>query len=445
MSDTAPNHEAWAKPAPPDPPRSFSRRRLLIGTGAMGAAGVVAGAVATRPWQSLGAAAPQSAVRTGKGKLILVTLYGGNDGLNTVVPYTDSAYHAARPTLGYQPTEVLPLGSGLGLNPKLSGMKALWDSKQLAVVRGVGYPNPSLSHFQSMDIWQTASLEASGSGWLGRWLDTSGSDPLRAISVGSTLPPALRGERSAATAITARTITLPGGPAFLSGYAQLAGSGPDRVGLGSLVGHTAHDLLSVKGALDHLKASPAGSGAGPQAPTGAGAAAKGETAKGAGRGGGGATFAEQLQVIGSLIKAGAPTQVYQVSLASFDTHVEEKANQERLLTELDQGITSFFTTLKGSPEASDVVLMTYSEFGRRVAENASGGTDHGTASPLFIAGPSVKGGQFYGEQPSLTDLDGGDLRFNVDFRSVYATMLARVVGVDPKAFLGANFATLAVI
>lgn len=444
MSDTAPNHEARSQ-APADRPSSFSRRRLLIGAGAIGAAGALAGAVVTRPWQSLGGAAPQSAVRSGKGKLILVTLYGGNDGLNTVVPYTDSAYHAARPTLGYQPTEVLPLGSGLGLNPKLSGMKALWDSKQLAVVRGVGYPNPSLSHFQSMDIWQTASLEASGSGWLGRWLDASGSDPLRAISVGSTLPPALRGERSAATAITARTITLPGGPAFLSGYAQVAGSGPDRVGLSSLVGHTAHDLLSVKGALDHLGGSPAGSGAGPGAPTGAGSATKGAAAKGAGRGGGGATFTEQLQVIGSLIKAGAPTQVYQLSLASFDTHVEEKANQERLLSELDQGITSFFTALKGSPEASDVVLMTYSEFGRRVAENASGGTDHGTASPLFIAGPSVKGGQFYGEQPSLTDLDGGDLRFNVDFRSVYATMLARVVGVDPKAFLGANFPTLAVL
>ncbi|MDQ2729236.1 MAG: DUF1501 domain-containing protein, partial [Actinomycetota bacterium] len=158
-----------------------------------------------------------------------------------------------------------------------------------------------------------------------------------------------------------------------------------------------------------------------------------------------AGFADQLGLVASLIRAGAPTQVYQVSLSSFDTHGEEKATQERLLAELDAGVTGFFHGLDGHPGASDVVLMTYSEFGRRVAENASGGTDHGTASPLFVAGPAVRGGTFYGEQPSLTDLNDGDLKYNVDFRSVYATMLDRVVGVDPKSFLGASYPTLALV
>ncbi len=461
MSDptSPPGSEPPAAP-PPGPTAAhahhgFSRRRLLIGAGALGAAGIAAGALATRPWDALtGSSASQQTVKPGRGRLVLVTLYGGNDGLNTVVPYTDSAYHAGRPNLGYQPNEVLPLGNGLGLNSKLTGLKGLWDAKQLAVVLGVGYPNPSLSHFQSMDIWQTANPEGSGSGWLGRWLDASGQDPMRAISVGATLPTALRGEKAAATAITSGTITVPGRPQFIDAWTQLAGSGPDRTGLANQVATSNHDLLSVKGDLDRLHAAfPATapstrppSSTGSSSSTTSGAAGAPTARRPAPGGNARATsFADQLGLVASLLKAGAPTQVYQVSLSSFDTHGDEKSTQERLLAELDAGVTGFFQSLAGSAGASDVVLMTYSEFGRRVAENASGGTDHGTASPLFVAGPAVRGGRLYGEQPSLTNLDDGDLKFNVDFRSVYATMLDRVVGVDPKSFLGASYPTLALV
>lgn len=460
MSDPTPppgsGPPAAAQPDPTgaQPRHGFSRRRLLIGAGAFGAAGIAAGAVATRPWDALtGSGASRLAVKPGRGRLVLVTLYGGNDGLNTVVPYTDSAYHAGRPSLGYQPNEVLPLGNGLGLNSKLTGLKDLWDAKQLAVVLGVGYPNPSLSHFQSMDIWQTANLEGSGSGWLGRWLDASGQDPMRAISVGATLPTALRGERAAATAITSGTITVPGRPPFIDAWTQLAGTGPDRTGLAGLVATSSRDLLSVKGDLARLHAAvpPAAPSTGPpssSSSTTAGATTPGATTARRATPGGNArasSFADQLGLVASLLKAGAPTQVYQVSLSSFDTHGAEKATHERLLAELDAGVTGFFRSLAGSAGASDVVLMTYSEFGRRVAENASGGTDHGTASPLFVAGPAVRGGRFYGEQPSLTNLDGGDLKYNVDFRSVYATMLDRVVGVDPKSLLGASYPALALV
>ncbi|MDQ2754685.1 MAG: hypothetical protein M3R71_03960, partial [Actinomycetota bacterium] len=173
----------------------LTRRRFLIGAaGVAGAAGVGAALGVTRPWnRGASQTAAAKAVSAGKGTLVLVTLYGGNDGLNTVIPYNDPAYHAGRPNLGYTADQVLPLADGLALNSQLKGLKSLWDSGQLAIVRGVGYPSPSLSHFQSMDIWQTANLEGSGSGWLGRWLDATGSDPMRAISLGSTLPPALRG------------------------------------------------------------------------------------------------------------------------------------------------------------------------------------------------------------------------------------------------------------
>jgi uncharacterized protein (DUF1501 family) len=432
---------------------TFTRRRLLIGAGTLGAAGLAAAAGAIQPWDVLtGSGQARPSVRAGQGRLVLVTLYGGNDGLNTVVPLDDSAYHAGRPNLGYQRKQALRLSDGLGLNPKLTGLKSMWDARQLAVVLGVGYPNPSLSHFQSMDIWQTANPEGSGSGWLGRWLDATGRDPMRAISVGATLPTALRGDKTAATAITSGTITIPGRPTFIGAYTQLAGNGPDRAGLAGLAATSDSDLLSVRTDLDRLhvtspSTAPAGGKPGGGTPTTASSTTVGAPARtpAAGSRAAGTSFSDQLGLVASLLKAGAPTRVYQVSLSNFDTHGNEKATHERLLAELDAGITGFFHSLAGEPVASDVVLMTYSEFGRRVAENASGGTDHGTASPLFVAGPAVRGGRFYGEQPSLTDLDDGDLKYNVDFRSVYATMLDRVVGVDPKSFLGAPYPTLTVV
>jgi uncharacterized protein (DUF1501 family) len=416
---------------------SITRRRLLIGAGALGAAGLIAGSAAagsragSRPGESRSTgrgSGPKPAGPDGHGTLVLLTLYGGNDGLNTVIPYTDSTYHAARPSLGYPPDQVLPLANGLGLNPQLKGLKALWDAAELAVVRGVGYPNPSLSHFQSMDIWQTASpTDDTGVGWVGRWLDaTSGQDPLRAVSVGPTLPTALRGANTAAAALTSAGIRLPGGTAFNHLYSLLGRSRPDRSGLAAQVASSAGDLLSVQSELGALPLGPASSAPATSGPS--------------------PTLTAQLGLVAELIKAGAPGRIYQASLSTFDTHVDEKANHERLLGELDAAVTSFFTSLRGSAEASKVVLMTYSEFGRRVSENAGGGTDHGAAAPLFVVGPSVKGRAFYGEEPSLTDLDStANLRHNVDFRQVYATMLEAVVGVDSKPFLGGSFPTLPLI
>jgi uncharacterized protein (DUF1501 family) len=404
----------------------ISRRRFLLGAGAAGIA--VAGGVAAGHWLP-GASASGSAgdppAPTGKiGPLVVITLYGGNDGLNTVVPYTDAAYRSLRPSLGYGEGEVLDLDGQFGLNPQLTQMQGLWKAGRLAVVRGVGYPAPNLSHFASMDIWQTANpADGTGAGWLGRWLDLGGTEPLQAVSVGATMPLLMRGEKRSATAVTGPTIALPGGRTFQSSFARLSGQGADRQGLAGAVALSMGDLLAARQELDAL-------------PRVAGTATG--TASGEATG-----LAAQLGVVADMIQAGSPTRAYQVSLSSFDTHAGEKADQERLLKELDDGIGTFFAALAHAPDDRQPVVMTYSEFGRRPAENASGGTDHGAASVLFVAGAQVRGGRYYGEQPSLTRLDSaGNLVMNVDFRSVYATVVDRVLGADPAAVLGARFPTV---
>jgi uncharacterized protein (DUF1501 family) len=415
-------HDGPGRPDQPGGVGRLSRRQFLVGAAAMGVASSTAGVLAvTRPWERGVKAAAAASARDG-GPLVLVTLYGGNDGLNTVIPYMDPAYLSLRPNLGYQPSQVLPLTDGLALNPKLPGLQSLWKSGHLAIVRGVSYPNPNLSHFASMAIWQTANVaDGTGSGWLGRWLDLAGDGPERAISVGATLPPALRGDKEAAAAITAPSVTLPGDPSFQKAYTAMQADAPERVGLVADVASSGRDLLGIRQRLADLPA-PTGAGDGFASPN---------------------DIKSALGVVSDLIVGGASAQVYQVSIASFDTHADEKANHERLLSELDGGVTAFFEAVKGSPHADNVVLMTFSEFGRRPAENASGGTDHGTAAPLFVAGPKVRGGKFYGDQPSLTQLDpNGNLLSNIDFRQVYATVLERVVGTDPAAVLGGHFRSL---
>ncbi len=403
----------------------LTRRRVLAGAGVVAGAGILGATLDQRGWLSSTANGTRGHSSSG-GIAVLVTLYGGNDGLNTVVPASDPAYRAARPDLGYQPGEVLPLADGLGLNPKMPLMKKRWEDRQLAVIRGVGYPSPSLSHFQSMDIWQTAQPDGAGSGWIGRWLDATGSDPMRAISLGASLPPAMRGERQAATAITSGTITLPGRSPLVAGFAACAQPGSDRSALEASVAGSAAELLQVRSSLASLTGQAA-----PASTSGRLAAA------------GTATFGDQLAVVADLINAGAPTQVYQVSLSSFDTHANEKSAHEGLLANLDGALDSFLTAVARGPRAAEVVVFTVSEFGRRVAQNASGGTDHGTASSLLVAGHGVRGGRLYGDQPSLTSLDAnGNLRWTVDFRSVYATILASTLGVEPASVLGASFPVL---
>ncbi len=419
---------------------AFTRRQFLVGAAGAGAAGLVA---ARHPWSAL-STAPGSAAGggpDGKGILVLVTLYGGNDGLNTVIPYTDGHYLGGRAQLGYQPNEVIPLAEGLALHPNLKGMKKLWDRHQLAIVRGVGYPNPNRSHFRSMDIWQSGVPDSAvATGWLGRWLDGTGADPMRAISVGASLPRALAGEKVSAAAVPVGNVNLPGGNVGAA-FGALSATTPGEAVLPARVAQVGADLLRVdKTVADLLASQPTDAEANHstnldgQGGTGA--------ATNKAKGGGDGSLSSQLQLVSRLIKAGAPSAVYGVSLGGFDTHANEKETHARLWAEVDAAVSGFFTDIAPSPQAGKVVLATYSEFGRRVAANASGGTDHGTAAPVFVAGPHVKGG-LYGDEPSLSNLDAGDLKFTTDFRSVYATLLDGVLGVDPKAALGKSFKPVA--
>lgn len=429
--------------------RSISRRQFIAGTAGVGLAGGAALAVAHHPFARAAkagvtrSAAPPK-VTPGHGILVLLTLYGGNDGENTVIPYRDPAYLAGRPTLGYQPNEVIALDNELALHPNMTGFKSLWDAKQLAIVRGVGYPNPNHSHFRGMDIWQSAVPETDElSGWIGRWLDTGGDrDPLRSLALGPTLPKVVSGKKVAGSSIPAGVLALPDGARLEGPFATLETGQPAGT-LAGRIGQSGADLLkvihSVKDVLASQPASAFATSLEPAAtdlPT-TGSKPAPRPAKNA--------LTSQLDTVARLIKGGLSTQVYVVAVGGFDTHVNEKLNHAALMAELDSGVTGFIQAMARDPRGKDVVLMTFSEFGRRVAQNASGGTDHGTAAPLFVAGPGVKGG-FYGDQPSLTDLDQGDLRFTTDFRSVYATVADRVLGIDPKSVLeGKTFPSLSFV
>jgi uncharacterized protein (DUF1501 family) len=402
--------------------KSVTRRRFLAWSGVTAAGALAVGATQV-DWSDLLASAEQDPLPADAGVLVVVTLYGGNDGLNTVIPASDNAYQDARDELAYEPDQVLDLGEGLGLSPGMTGMKALWDNRKLAVVRGVGYPKPDHSHFRSMAIWQTASPQApKNTGWLGRWLDATGDDPMRALSVEPVLPPLLAGEKVAGASLPVSGLQIPKGAlgkAFLALGTPQAGEGADFARASKSIA----DLAEAARVLADSRSRQEDTNQPEDEERNNGASAGGRGALGA-----------QLDLVAGLIETGVPTRAYSVSLGGFDTHANEKATQEKLLSDLDKALIPFVDRMSRTDRGRNVVVLVYSEFGRRVRANASDGTDHGTAGPAFLLGQPVNGG-FYGRQPSLTDLDDGDLKETTDFRDIYATLLDRVLGADPGAIL----------
>ncbi len=379
-----------------------SRRRFLIASAGAGAAGLLSGTVALG-WPDLMRAARDRPLAEGAGVLVVVTLYGGNDGINTLIPYADNAYHDARPELAYAPGDVLHLDSELGLNPGMKGLAQLWNQRQLAIVRGVGYPQPDHSHFRSMDIWQTASpAEPVATGWIGRWLDATGDDPLRAVNIGPVLPPLAVGEKHTAAALSASEV--PGqADRFDSIMDALGHDDPGDTPAMAAVTKAYRAARTADTIFKSVKPSERDRN----------------------------SLVTQLSMVAAAVRARVPTRVYLVQLAGFDTHANERETQQRLLGAFDRAVTGFLQEMAGSK----VVLMAYSEFGRRVRANASQGTDHGTAGPVLVAGVPVKGG-FYGDEPSLKNLDNGDLKYTTDFRDVYYELLSRTVGTDPTPSVG---------
>lgn len=354
--------------------------------------------------------------------LVVVQLGGGNDGLNTIVPWNDDAYYRARPTLALGRENLLRINDDCAMNGRMSGLMRLWDAGQLAIVQGVGYPNPDRSHFRSMEIWHTASDadEYLGYGWLGRYFDNccSGAPvPQIGVAVDAQRPQAFEGTHGLGIATTDPVR-----------FGWMPGSGADTVEAFKRI--NAPDG-ATGGALDFLRHTTVNT-----------LVSSAEVREAARRGGVEERLRPRrdlpLDVVAGLIRGGLSTRVYYVSMSGFDTHTNQANQQDRLLGQFSDNVAAFERELERDGNAARVVTLVFSEFGRRVAENGGGGTDHGTAAPMFLIGPRVKPG-LHGAAPSLDNLDDGDLRHTADFRGVYTAVLEDWLGTDAAQVLGKRF------
>jgi uncharacterized protein (DUF1501 family) len=363
--------------------------------------------------------------------LVVIEMSGGNDGLNTVIPFADPNYAKLRPNIGIKASDVVKIDGNLGMHPKLKPFGAMYEQGHLAIVNSVGYPNPNRSHFQSMDIWQMGNPEIDIKdrvGWLARYFDDDGhlkSNPLSGVTLGSSLPLTLFSESAPVSAVGngrdyGFRVDAGDRDKQLATLKALYAQGTVAGGNAEFVRNVGSDAysssLQLQQAMDHYD-------------TKAGDAAKYPRNNG---------FADGLQTIARLIAGGLGTRVYYHSLGGFDTHANQPYQHGQLLGQLADGLKAFFDDLTLQGRANDVIVMTFSEFGRRVKENGSAGTDHGAGSVMFLAGASVKGG-LYGEAPNLGDLDDGDVRFHTDFRSVYATLLDNWLGCKSSGVLSGTF------
>ena len=362
-------------------------------------------------------------------RLVVVQLRGGNDGLNTVVPYTDSLYHALRPSLAVAPGDVLPVDDTSGLHPAISPLLPWWQSGRMAVVQGVGYPGPDLSHFRSEAIWYTADpMVGTTEGWLGRWHAGLGaSSPMGLTTVGPLPSPAL-------TAV---------------GYVPAAVQDPDSFGFdlvtpipedSALKRQLLRDGFAAGSADDDLLADVAATGLAADAIVDLVATVPSEPSPPVAYPD--SPLAGDLVTAARLLAADLGTRVVWVTTGGFDTHADQRDTHADLLTDVASGVAAFLADLEARDLASRTAVLIWSEFGRRPQENGSQGTDHGAAAPAFLLGDPVRGG-LVGSQPDLTSLDwGGNPRFDIDFRSIYETVLAEHLGVDPRMVLSEPFERL---
>jgi len=359
-------------------------------------------------------------VPPGNKVMVILQLSGGNDGLNTVIPVRNDIYYRERPRLGIERTKVLSLTDEVGLHPALAGLKELYDDGSLGILNNVGYPNPDRSHFRSMDIWQTGSGsdEYITTGWVGRYLDAQchGCDkPTYALEIDDVLSLALKGEYAKAIAMKdpKRLFGTSNEKFFKDVLKNHKNDGEETVDY--LYKTMSETLSSANYIYEQSRAHPS-------------TAEYPKTELGNG-----------LKTIASLIFSEINTKVYYISLGSFDTHVNQQAQQQRLFTELSDAVKAFSKDLKANNRFDDVLVFTFSEFGRRVSQNASGGTDHGTANNMFLIGGALKQKGIINPMPDLNDLSEGDLKYQIDFKTVYATVLKNWLDADDTAILGKKY------
>src|ERR1700693_2063002 len=398
-----------------------------------------------RTFMTLNAQAADSSLQTANGKdhpiLVVLQLAGGNDGLNTIIPFQDDLYYQSRPTLAVPKEQVLSIDGLIGFNPSLAPLKNLYDGGNLAIIQGVGYPNPNRSHFRSTEIWQTASDAQQNltKGWIGRYFDSccAGADPTVGVVLGNQLPEAFNAANPTGVAISrpgnlgfdrendpdeARLFAELNGlePPSMSGDSIGSLSGPSKSGMSALE-YLQRTALDAQVSTDKIRQVLRGT--------------KPEAAYPKNQ------LGNSLSLVSRLIAGGLPTRVYYASQGGYDTHAGQVNTHKRLLNELAASLAAFCNDLKAKGIFDRVLVMTFSEFGRRVTENANGGPDHGTAAPMFVCGGGVKSG-LYGKQPPLNRLDAGDLYYDVDFRSVYSTILSKWMKAPASQVLGHDFPKL---
>jgi uncharacterized protein (DUF1501 family) len=361
-------------------------------------------------------------VPAGNKVVVVIQFSGGNDGLNTVIPVRNDIYYKGRPGIGIAKDKALIVSDETGLNPALEAFKGLYDDGSLAIMNSVGYPNPDRSHFRSMDIWHSASAsnEYVNTGWVGRYLDAQckGCDkPTQAMELDDVLSLALKGEQSKGLAFKdpKKLFNSSNGKYFKDINANHQ-TGEETIDY--LYKTMSETISSADYIYQQSKTHPTNE----VYPA--------------------TNLGKDLKTIASLIFSDINTKVYYVSLGSFDTHVNQEGQQKRLFTELNDAVKAFTNDLKKNNRFNDVLMMTFSEFGRRVTQNASGGTDHGTANNMFFISGGLKQKGVLNAMPDLADLNEGDLKHKVDFKNVYATVLNKWLGADDKMILGGKFETL---
>lgn len=413
---------------------AFTRREFLTSTLAMVSTVTSVPTFLSRSAAALADTTMRTASRPGVPEdrvLVVIQLSGGNDGLNTVIPFGEPAYYRARPQLALPEKSVLPVdrGRGIGLHPSLAQLRSMMEEGLASVVQGVGYPNPNRSHFASMDVWHTGDTTGRGGhghGWIGQALDTAQAkgaprSGMECICLGAEAPLAAQGRKVRPVAFERadlfRWIGRDLHSALDAAYDALHQAGP--------AGDEEHDPAAFifRTACDAQVASQRVRKA---------VAARPATSFPPGE------LANQLRMVASMIRAELPTRVYYVAMGGFDTHANQAGQHERLLREFAQAMHAFYRELEASGHSQRVLSLAFSEFGRRVQQNASGGTDHGTAGPMFLFGPRIRPG-LLGNHPSLDRLDQGDLIHQVDFRSIYAAVLEQWMQVDSAAALGARY------
>ena len=362
---------------------------------------------------------------TGYKNLVIIQLSGGNDGLNTIVPYCNDIYYKKRNTIAIKETDVIGLDDMQGLNPNMAALKEIYDQGWMSIINAVGYPNPDRSHFRSMDIWQTASdsNQFLTNGWIGRYLDATcqtNKNPYTAIEVDDTLSLAMKGAKMKAIAVQDpnKLFQATREPFFKNLVHSQNSEHLNEDNLGYLY----KTMIETYSSANYIQSTSKTYNVTAPYPN--------------------TQFANQLKTVSKFINSGLQTRVYYVSLSGFDTHVGQQDQQGRQLKTYADGVAAFVKDLKQTNKLDDTLVMTFSEFGRRVEQNASNGTDHGTANNIMIYGGKLQKAGIYNPAPDLVTLDNGDLKYQVDFRDVYATVLDKWLNVNNNLVLNKNFAGL---